>query len=95
MAASPEVAGRNQAWLSCSVLSPARRPVNPVTAAVCVVDIVVVKVAGGSTQFWFSAQPEETGRARGRPGARSRVENSWMLPLRPQRMFRAHIRCDQ
>ena len=31
----------------------------------------------------------------GRPGARSRVENSWMLPLRPQRMFRAHIRCDQ
>lgn len=28
-------------------------------------------------------------------GARSRVENSWMLPLWPQRMFRAHIRCDQ
>lgn len=33
--------------------------------------------------------------SEGRPGARSRVENSWMLPLRPQRMFRAHIRCDQ
>lgn len=34
-------------------------------------------------------------RGEGRPGSQSRVENSWMLPLRPQRMFRAHIRCDQ
>lgn len=37
----------------------------------------------------------EDWEGEGRPGARSRVENSWMLPLQPQRMFRAHIRCDQ
>lgn len=48
---SPEVGGRPQAWLSCTVLSPAGEPV---TATVCVVVVVVVKVAG-STQSWFSA----------------------------------------
>lgn len=49
---STEVVGRARAWLSCSVLSPASRPMKCVTAAVSVV--VVVKEAS-STQLWFSA----------------------------------------
>lgn len=40
-------------------------------------------------EAWEGAEGE------GRPGVRSRVENSWMLPAGAQRMFRAHIRCDQ
>lgn len=34
-------------------------------------------------------------QGEGRPGTRIEVENSWMLSLWPQRMFRAHIRCDR
>lgn len=30
-----------------------------------------------------------------RPRTQHRVENSWMRSLRPRRMFRTHVRCDQ
>lgn len=54
---------------------------------------------GGAQSIWFHTARVLSGRRRrlvGRgAGAQSRVENSWMLPLWPQRMFRAHIRCDQ
>lgn len=87
LAAAAETQRLQTGQLSFTVLSPARKPV-----ALCVVVVVAHRVSvshsPGSRRGW--RRPGGRGA-----GARSRVENSWMLPLWPQRMFRAHIRCDQ
>lgn len=82
--------GSGLAIMRCLVSSDSAS--EPIAAAVCVCCCgeggrfhppLVLSVAWGD---WWGD---------GRPRAWSRVENSWMLPLQPQRMFRAHIRCDQ
>ena len=71
---SPEVAGRARglAIIHCFVSSQSAS--KAVTAAVCVV-VVVVKVAS-STQSWFSVNPEKAARARG--GLEPRA--GWRIP---------------